>query len=327
MPAGTARHLRSATRPRRIMAWSLPTVISLFIAFVGSSASATTGSYSDPRPCSASVQSGICISQVSAQYGATTITLSMTVGKATDPTTDTNWLQGSAEVGWGIWLNSATSPSYISVDLEVVGQFLGSVATNAPTITCLGSSQGVSASFDLNANTYSVAFPPSCIGSPSSIAVEAVYLYGTQSYKSPVAGSCCTASADQGSTTTTTTSTTTTTTPTSTTTTTTPSTSTTTTSTTVPISDVAATATTTTTTTTSPASTTSSTQAVVTSSASTSGGSGPLTASSSSGQLAFTGTGKGLPILVAVGTVLFAVGTSVRRRLARISKGRTEVLN
>ena len=92
-------------------------------------AGATTGSYSDPRPCSATVNNGVCISQVSAVYGSSTITLSMTVGAATDPTTDPGWQNGFTFDGWNIGVDGALTPTYVAVGegASMPGTFSGEV--------------------------------------------------------------------------------------------------------------------------------------------------------------------------------------------------------
>ncbi len=235
-----------------------------------SPAGATTATYSDPRPCSPTVQKGVCISQVSADYTTTTISLSMTVGKATDPTSDPNWTNSAVTSdGWGITVDGASSPSYLASADDLTGSYQGAIVNDSDLSTACNGTSGVSVTFDVSANTYGISFPASCIGTPTSVMVQAFWMYDTSggtggtvlSYDSPAnngeqLGSCCNVTPD----------------------TTTPTTSPTTTPTTAPT-----TMSPTTTPTTAPTTTTTAAIATAANSGST-----------STGTLAFTGPGEGL---------------------------------
>jgi hypothetical protein len=132
---------------------------------------ATTGSYTDPRPCSAAVNSGVCISQVSAEYGSSTITLSMTVGAGTDPTTDPGWQNSTTFNGWNIGVNGAPTSTYIAVGegASVPGTYSGEVGQADAITPACDASDGVTASYEASANTYQESFPASCIGSPRQL--------------------------------------------------------------------------------------------------------------------------------------------------------------
>jgi hypothetical protein len=285
-------------------------------------AGATSASYTNPSSCTATVNNGVCISSITADYTPTTITLTTVVGQATDPTSDPNWNDsGSTSIGWGIYLNGSSTLSYVAAEtaVETGGSstpvFQGGINTfGTMTFTCLGSSQGVTSSFDVSANSYSISFPPSCVGSPTSIALYSAWNYDddgtTTSVQVPTGGTstCCTVTASDDTTTTSSTTTTTSTTTTSTT-------STASTTTTIPSSAAGAT-----TTTTSPVA------AVVSSAASTgntgSGSSGLAstgnTGSGSSG-LASTGLGDDSPVILAAGIGMIVVGVLGRRRLVRLA--------
>ena len=201
------------------------------VLLVAASAGATTGTYNDPRPCSPSTNSGVCIAEVSAAYTGSTITLSMVVGHATDPTTDANWKSQNSELNWNIYVNGESqSHSYaalagdntITPTADIHGPFLGVVGRNvhAPglggfPILCDWTS-GVVLSADTASNEYTISFPASCIGDPSSVAVQAAWTYDTSggtgsagpggpvlSFTSPASASCCTVTPDVMSSTTT----------------------------------------------------------------------------------------------------------------------------
>jgi len=126
-------------------------------------AGATTGSYSDPRPCSATVNNGVCISQVSAVYGSSTITLSMTVGAATDPTTDPGWQNGFTFDGWNIGVDGALTPTYVAVGegASMPGTFSGEVGQDSATTPACDGTDGVTVAYEASANTYQESFPAS----------------------------------------------------------------------------------------------------------------------------------------------------------------------
>jgi hypothetical protein len=147
-------------------------------------------SVSDPiASCSSVIDDGACISAISADYTSTTITLGVAVGTATDPTTDPNW--DSANTGdnttavlWDIYIGGSTTPTWFAIAADADNEsgpptFTGGVfsySTGNPG--CFGAPQ-VTTSFSQSANTYGLSFPASCVGDPSSIAVDAVYGYGT----------------------------------------------------------------------------------------------------------------------------------------------------
>jgi hypothetical protein len=263
----------------------------------GGAAGATTASQSATARCPVLSTNGICISQINVDYTTTAVTLTMTVGAATNPTTDTNWSNSDTNVHWDIFTASTTTASYTATASLVAGQFGATVENDATSATACGGTNGATASVDTTANTYTITFPASCLGSPSSFTVHAYWSYasgGTTNQEQLPAASeppCCSVTQDPAtqdpatrasstsSATTTTASTSTTTSTTSTTTTTTPSSTT----------------------------TTSAAPAVVTSpSTGNTGGTPPL---------ALTGPGADTPALVVVALCLIAIGTLGRRRV------------
>ena len=181
------------------------------VVLTAGSAQATTAGYSDPRPCSASVNGRICISQVSVNYSPSQITLSVTVGTATNPNTDPNWTNSpQTGVAWDLFVNGESSVRYEAAVADEFqanptsppdykGPFAGEVSRfPLPTYTCRWDSGVVAATYDLSANTYGITFPASCIGSPASLSVQAKWIYDTTggtgtpvTYYSPATGSCC----------------------------------------------------------------------------------------------------------------------------------------
>ncbi len=143
---------------------------------------------------------------MSVDYSATTITLAVTVGQATDPTTDPNWNpadinNGDTGLGWNIFANGSASPAWEALAFDVSNPsgpptFTGGVGPyNDPTPTCIGS-PSITTSFSVSTNTYGISFPASCIGSPTSVGVEATWLYSNSvlqySATEPPSGvSCC----------------------------------------------------------------------------------------------------------------------------------------
>src|SRR5580658_2950523 len=89
----------------------------------GTIVSATTANQTGTATCPTTSNDGICISQVSADYTATTITLTMTVGQATDPTTDPNWASSSTDIVWELFTGGASTASYSATESVVSGQF------------------------------------------------------------------------------------------------------------------------------------------------------------------------------------------------------------
>jgi hypothetical protein len=282
------------TRVRTVGA-SLLIGIAMCLSIVGW-AGATTGSYQAATgTCTTTTDGGFCISQVNDTYTSTTITLSVTVGQATDPTTDTNWTTNKSDVEFALYLNGATTASYDAIladDLATPAAYEGAVqaSTSGSTPTCLGTTGNVTATDSVSANTYTISFPATCISSPTSLAVTAAVTYNTSSdtgttSNAPAEGTCCSVTPDAATTTTS-----------STTTTTTSSTTTTTSS--------------STTTTTVPSTTT--TIAPVTAASTSSGNTG----SGSSSSLATTGAGRYSPFVVVFAALLVGLGV-IGRRVAR----------
>ncbi len=290
----------------KLARWGVLTVFSVAIIGAmlagGTSVGATTASQSAPTTsaCPTTSNGTICISQVSDDYTATTITLTMTVGNATNPTTDPNWSNSSSVIKWALFTDGSTTQSYGATEDVVAGEFAGAVTTTPADTAACGASTGVTTTFATTANTYGMSFPASCVGSPSSLTIEASWAYasGDTTYEAalPATGEapCCSVTPDPatttGSPTTTTTSTTTSTTSTTTT--------------TVPASSVGAT-----TTTTSPVA------AAVLSSPSSTGSTG----SGSSG-LALTGAAHDTSTLLVLGVAMIAVGTLGRRRFLALAR-------
>ena len=276
-----------------------------------SMAGATTGTYTDPRPCSASVNQGICISTVTADFTTSSLILSIVVGKATDPTTDPDWTSSMFSVaGWDIAESGSSTPSltaFVESDYPGSPGYQGFVAANPSGSLVCGAADGVTATFNTAENTYGISIPATCLQSPSSVTVDGSWSYDTSggtslagilTYESPETPAdqppvlCCMASPDTTSTSSTTTST----------------------------------ALSTTTTTTSAPQTTTTTRAVTVTSSPTSGAAGGATASS--GQLAYTGAGTGLRVTAVLGAALLVLGVMTlgladgpRRALRRLVRG------
>ena len=290
-------------------------------------AGATSATYTSTDPCSASVNNGICVSQVSADYTSTTITLSMTVGVASNPVTDPNWSGNSATfVSWVLPTDGASatdySSTYAAIALVADGEFVGSVVNlGSESVLCDINATTV----NYSANTYTISFPSSCIGSADSFQTYALFQYDTSNgadaadaataEEPPETSSpCCEVTPDVS---TTTSSTTTTTTSTSTTTSTTTPTTSTTTSTTIPSS--------TTTSTSAPAAAVVSSPSVSSPSSTGNTGSGSGSGSgsgngSSSASLASTGPGNDTLVLIVAGVGMVAMGVVGRRRLVEVAR-------
>jgi hypothetical protein len=139
-------------------------------------AAATSATYFNPQPCSASINGGYCISEVGATYENGSVTLTMTVGRATDPTTDPSWFPGavpnSALVNWNVSPSDATTPEFSVVVFDPGGnQFGGGVTeygTGATTCDSFLTPGVEEASFNLAQNSYSFTFPASCLGVASA---------------------------------------------------------------------------------------------------------------------------------------------------------------
>jgi LPXTG-motif cell wall-anchored protein len=288
-------------RSRALRLVFLIPLLGAWAMFTTTPAGATTASYTNPTACSVSVQNGVCISTISVEYTATAITLSVTVGKATDPMTDPNWQSVNTAVSWGIYAGGASSPTYVAEVSETTGStptFAGAVGTEGPggSPVCYSTATPSSAtpSFDASADSYQISFAASCIGNPASVSVTAQFDYDDNgdalSTSFLPTAPCCSATPDAATTTTSsTTATTTTTTTTST--------------------------TSTTTTTVSPSTTTTVPLAVVSTSPSSTGNSG-----SGSTGLASTGPGTDTPVLLVVGACLISIGVLGRRRILGLAR-------
>ena len=290
----------------KLARWSVHSVVALALLGAvlggGTSVGATTASDTATTACPTPTSStpDICISEVSDAYTATTITLTMTVPQATNPTTDPNWANSGSVIKWALYTDGGTTSSYSASESVSSSAFTGSVTPSpSGTATCTTSS-GVMTTFSTTANTYALSFPASCLGSPAptSLSVQATWSYvddgTTDTAALPAAGTapCCSVTPDPATTTgssTTTTSTTTTTTSTTTTT-------------TLPSTGAGVTTTTT------------SVAAVVSSPSSTGN-----TGSGSSG-LAVTGAGDDTPVLIVAGVALVAIGILGRRRFVGLAR-------
>ena len=202
---GAAARGRSAMKLAR---WSLHTVISL--ALLGdvlggtTSVGATTASQSAPTtaPCPTTSNGTVCIAQVSDDYTATTITLTLTVGAATDPTSDPNWANSGSLIKWALYTDGATTSSYSASESVSSGQFTGTVTSSSSSTVACDASSGVTTSVSTTANTYALSFPASCLGSPTSLTVQATWSYvddgTTYSAAVPATGTapCCSVTPD-----------------------------------------------------------------------------------------------------------------------------------
>jgi hypothetical protein len=129
------------------------------------------------------------------------VTLSITIGKATDPTFDPNWSNSGTFVGWNILTDGATTPPFVLV--AVGNPSFSAVIVDASAFQVVCDSSQATATFDLPSNAYTVSFPATCVQNPSSIAVQGAYFYNTSatsptgaSYFSPEWMSCCTTTPD-----------------------------------------------------------------------------------------------------------------------------------
>ena len=300
---GNVRVLGESRSDMKFAQWSVHTAVFLALTGVilagGTSSGATTASQSAPTTASCPTTSNgtVCISQISDDYTATTITLTMTVGQATNPTTDTNWNNSSTVIKWALFTDGSSTQSYSATESDPAsGQFSGAVTTSPANTAGCSASTGVTATFSTTANTYGMSFPSSCVGSPTSLTIEASWSYasGETTYTAalPSTGQapCCSVTPDPATTTTTSTTTTSTT-------------ASTTTTTTVPSTSAGATTTTTT------------SVAAVVSSPSSIGNTG----SGSSG-LATTGVGGDTPLLIVFGVGMIAIGCFGRRRLMSLAR-------
>lgn len=296
------------------------------LAFSIAGAGATTAEYANPAACNATVNSGVCISRVASSYSGTMVTVSMTVGITSNPATDPNWNSTYTTSTWIIPINGAPTTdsdgTYTAVGYVTGGAFVGSVLHDAHLLVTCGSSV-VTAQYA--ANTYTLTFPSSCIGSPNSFATYADFEYdpsrGTDPSSSlnadapPAADPpCCSiVVSDDGSTTTTSTSlsTTSTTVPASSTTTTTPSPASTTTSTTATALVPTATSTT------IPAGIVHTASATSTTSPPSRSGTSPNPTTPPDDSLAFTGPGTGVVWILIAGSLLMLIGIAGRRRQLR----------
>ena len=285
----------------KLARWSVRSLFALALLGAvlagGTSAGATSASQAAPTtaPCPTTSNGTVCIAQASDDYTATTISLTLRVGQATNPTSDPNWSNSGSVIKWALFTDGSATQSYGATEDVTSGQFVGAVTTSPADTAACGTSSGVTTTFSTTANTYAMSFPASCIGSPTSLTIAASWSYvsGDNTYDAalPAAGTapCCSVTPDPATTTTTASTTTTTTTASTTTTTTVPS---------------GAGATTTTTT----------VAAVVTSPSSTGN-----TGSGSSG-LALTGAGDDTPVLIVLGAAMIAIGVLGRRRFVGLAR-------
>lgn len=233
MKVGARRsHLPLSGRRLSLGLMTAASIVGGSVLLIVGPAGATSVTYMDPRPCSASVQNGICISSVSVDYGASSITLSVTVGTAADPNADPNWQHSYlSDVTWFLSPAGGSSPSYeASVSdkfpapdgssIEYTGVFAGAVENlTTQEYTCDWTNPLVAASFSTSSETYSMSFPPTCLGNLTSLSAYAVYSYDTSggtggnllAYASPSSGFCCSVTPDVAATSTTSSSSTTTT--------------------------------------------------------------------------------------------------------------------
>jgi hypothetical protein len=157
-------------------------------------ASATQGTYSDPRLCAPSVNNGVCISEVTASYGVSDLTMTITVGRGSDPNTDPNWEDSPyTGIGWDIFINGASSPTYTAIAGDQIGRrlpsgividykgaFAGAVLNlTSLDYSCEWTNPGISTAYEASSDEYVIVFPASCIGNPSSVSVNVTYVYDT----------------------------------------------------------------------------------------------------------------------------------------------------
>ncbi len=176
-------------------------------AFLAASPAGATSTSEPFGPCSATVNDGVCISAISTDYTSTTITLGITVGQATNPTTDPNWdpanfVDGNVTgVLWNIYVDGSTTPAWSAGDVDVDNQsgpptFAGGVESyGGGTFACMAVT-----SFSTSANSYGVSFPAGCINDPTSIAVVAAWEYAEGSAQNETVAPasdapCCTVTA------------------------------------------------------------------------------------------------------------------------------------
>ena len=122
----------------------------------------------------------------------------MTVGQGRDPNTDSNWLADATGLNyfvfWDVFVNGEDTASFSASADDSSGAFIGYVDPASGSTICDDSS-GVQAAFYASTNQYAVSFPASCVGSPSSISLDAEWQYGQLDYTSPPDnGICCTVS-------------------------------------------------------------------------------------------------------------------------------------
>jgi hypothetical protein len=157
--------------------------VALLVAFA-SPAYAVGSTYANPSACSASVNNGVCISEVTASVSGSTLTLTMTVGKATNPNTDSGWKDGpTASNEWAIFVNGMSTFSYFLTASDyshpalTLGPYVGDLIDNTDLSILCTVDSGVTTSADLATNTYSATVPTRCLGNPTSIEVKATWSY------------------------------------------------------------------------------------------------------------------------------------------------------
>jgi len=78
----------------------------------------------------------------------------MTVGQATNPTTDTNWNNSSTVIKWALFTDGSSTQSYSATENDAAaGEFSGVVTTSPANTAACGASTGVTATFSTTANT------------------------------------------------------------------------------------------------------------------------------------------------------------------------------
>ena len=170
-------------------------------------AGATLASFNTTAVCNTTVDSGICIAEVGAAYSASRVSLDMHVGQATDPNADPNWQTGNTTIGWSIFVNGESSPSYVAVLLMDTTAFpavlTGAVTTaDGTSVLCFGAPD-VAVTFNTTTNAYGMGFPASCLGSPATFSIRGTWAYFTGTVEdfanTPSAAEppCCTVSPDQ----------------------------------------------------------------------------------------------------------------------------------
>jgi hypothetical protein len=165
----------------RLRMASLLAFATILVFGIATPAGAALASANSTAVCDASVDNGVCIAEVGAAYSSSRVSLDVHVGRATDPTTDPNWQAGNTTIGWSIFVNGQTSPSYVAVMLMDTTQY-PAVLTGAITsadgtsVPCFGVPD-VAVTFSTTTNAYGIGFPAACVGSPAKLRVRATWAY------------------------------------------------------------------------------------------------------------------------------------------------------